>query len=89
MIWEIWWAWISAGIVLGIVEIFAPGFFFLGFAVGAVAVGGLLAVGAVMTLPWLLVVFAIVSLVTWLVLRQIVGVREGQKKTFTRDINEE
>lgn len=88
MIWDIWWAWVAAGLALAILEIFAPGFIFLGFALGAVLVGGLIALGAAMSLPWLLVVFGVVSLIAWIVMRQAFGVRKGQVKTWDTDINE-
>lgn len=89
MIWEIWWAWVAAGIGLAILELLVPGFVFLGFAVGAVVVGVLVAFGLVLALAWSLVVFAVVSLVAWLALRQAFGIRKGQRTTFNRDINEE
>ena len=37
----------------------------------------------------LLLVFLPVSLVAWLILRPLMGVREGQTKTWDRDINED
>ncbi|HHS94724.1 MAG TPA: hypothetical protein ENK63_05245 [Rhodobacterales bacterium] len=89
MIWEIWWAWVAVGIGLAILEIFAPGFIFLGFAIGAVAVGVLFALGVSFALPWALVVFALISLAAWVAMRQVFGIRKGQVKTFDRDINEE
>jgi len=89
MIWEIWWAWVAAGLGLAILELLAPGFIFVGFAIGAVAVGILVALGVVLSLPWALVIFAVVSVLAWIVLRQAFGVREGQRKTFRRDINED
>jgi inner membrane protein len=89
MIWEIWWAWVAAGIGLAILEVIVPGFVFLGFAIGAVVVGALVAVGLVLALAWALVVFAIVSVVAWVLLRQVFGIRRGQRKTFRRDINED
>jgi membrane protein implicated in regulation of membrane protease activity len=88
-LWHIWWAWVAAGFGLAILEIVAPGFIFLGFAIGAVLVGLILATGLTLSLPWALVVFAVVSLVAWLALRQVFGVRKGQKKVWTRDINED
>ncbi len=94
MTWSVWWIWAAAGLALGIVEVLAPGFIFLGFAIGAAVVSLLLLFGgpgiAFVTgsLPALLVVFAIVSLVAWIVLRQVVGVRSGQVKTFDHDIND-
>lgn len=89
MIWEIWWAWVAAGIGLAILEVLAPGFVFLGFAIGAVVVGVLVALGLVLALAWSLVVFAVVSLMAWLALRQVFGIRKGQRTVFDRDINEE
>lgn len=89
MIWEIWWAWVAAGIGLAILEIFAPGFIFLGFAIGALAVGVLFALGVSFSLPWSLVVFALISLAAWVAMRQAFGIRKGQVTTFDRDINED
>lgn len=94
MIWTTWWLWGAAALVLAIIEVLAPGFFFLGFAVGAGVVALLLLVGGPATamitssLPLLLVVFAVVSIIAWLVMRRAVGVRKGQIKTFDRDIND-
>ncbi|WP_300515631.1 hypothetical protein [Aliiroseovarius sp.] len=88
MIWDIWWVWVAVGLVLAILEIFAPGFVYLGFAIGAALVGGLIALGLGLSLPWLLVVFGLVSLFSWIVLRRAFGVRKGQKKTWDTDINE-
>jgi len=94
MIWEaalleIWWVWVAFGLGLAIFELLAPGFIFLGFAVGAVVVGVMVAFGVVFTLPWALLVFALISLVAWVGLRQVFGIRKGQLKTFHRDINED
>ena len=87
--WEIWWAWVAAGFGLAILEVLAPGFIFLGFAIGAVLVGVVLAVGVILTLAWALVIFALASVAAWLVLRQVFGIRAGQKKVWDRDINED
>lgn len=90
-----WWLWMSAGLVLAIVEIFAPGFFFLGFAIGAAVTGLILLAGGplaswlVGSTAYLIVFFAIVSLLSWLAMRRLVGVRKGQIKLWTRDINED
>ena len=43
--WTVWWVWMVAGLVLGVLEILAPGFIFLGFAIGALLTGVLLVVG--------------------------------------------
>ncbi|MCB1336112.1 MAG: hypothetical protein KDK10_01160 [Maritimibacter sp.] len=89
MIWEIWWAWVAAGLALAILEILAPGYIFAGFAIGAVLVGALIGLGLGLTLPWALVIFAVTSLAAWFAIRRLLGTREGQVKTFDRDINED
>lgn len=88
-LWEIWWVWVAFGLGLAIFELIAPGFIFLGFAIGAVVLGILVAAGVVFSLPWALLAFALVSLVAWVTLRQVFGIRKGQRKTFHRDINED
>ena len=45
MMWNVWWVWIVAGFSLGVLEILAPGYIFLGFAIGALVTGGLLGLG--------------------------------------------
>ena len=86
-IWTVWWAWIVAGFALGVLEVLAPGFIFLGFSIGAVLTGVLLGVGLSVGLPALLLIFALLSLAAWLVLRRW-GRREGQVKIWDRDIND-
>lgn len=88
-LWEIWWVWMTAALVLAIFELFVPTFIFVGFAFGAAVVSILLLVGMSFTLAWALVVFAFLSVIAWIAARLIFGVRKGQRKTFDRDINEE
>ena len=89
-LWELWWVWIAAAIGLAIIEVLAPGFLFLGFAIGAAITGLLVALSAAgsMTLPVLLLVFSGLSLVAWLVLRRSFKGPKGQVKTFDHDIND-
>ncbi len=89
MLWQEWWAWTVAGIVLAVLEVLAPGYVLLGFAVGAVVIGVLLWAGVLGgSLPVLLLVFAVVSLLVWLVLRKVLGLRRGQVKIWKDDIND-
>ncbi|MEZ5776730.1 MAG: hypothetical protein R3E44_00060 [Paracoccaceae bacterium] len=89
MFWAEWWVWMIAGAVLAILEVAVPGFILLGFAVGAALTGLLLWLGLLgESLAMLLLVFAISSLVAWLALRRVVGVRHGQVKVWDRDIND-
>lgn len=88
-IWAIWWVWVVAGVVLAVLEIMVPGFVFLGFAIGAGLTGALVAVGlAPGNVALLALVFAVLSLVSWLILRQAVGVTKTQVKLWKDDINE-
>jgi len=83
-----WWVWLSAAVVLGIIEVMVPAFVFLGFAIGAAVVGVLLAVGVPMTAAWSLVVFAVMSVVGYGVLRVALGKSRGDVRVVTKDVNE-
>ncbi|WP_309665643.1 hypothetical protein [Tabrizicola sp.] len=86
---SVWWVWIVFGFALGVLEIMIPGFIFLGFAIGAVLTGVLVGLGmAPASLPVLLLVFAVASVLAWLALRRIVGVRTGQVKIWDKDVND-
>ena len=88
-IWSIWWLWAAAALLLAIVEVLAPGFVFLGFAIGAAAVSLILFnTGLSLGLPMLLLIFAALSLLVWLVLRRVFARPQGQVKTFDHDIND-
>ncbi|MCT4608912.1 MAG: hypothetical protein N4A70_06860 [Pelagimonas sp.] len=85
-----WWLWLALAIGLLILELLAPGFIFLGFAVGAAVVGLLVALfgGVIGTVPVTLLIFAILSVVAWVVIRKLAGERKGQVKVWDTDINE-
>ncbi|NPD14223.1 hypothetical protein HOY34_03295 [Xinfangfangia sp. D13-10-4-6] len=87
-IWTVWWSWVVLGLVLGVVEVLVPGYIFVGFAVGAVLTGALTGLGILSGLPLMLAVFAVLSLISWLVIRKLLGTREGQVKIWDRDIND-
>ncbi|MFD1914059.1 NfeD family protein [Halodurantibacterium flavum] len=91
---EPWWAWLAAGLAVAILEVFVPGYLFVGFALGAI-LSGLLLWLEIWPALWMaeafvnrVLVFALLSLVAWLLLRKILGVRKGQIKYWDRDINE-
>ncbi|PVA07881.1 NfeD family protein [Thalassorhabdomicrobium marinisediminis] len=85
-----WWVWIVLALVLAIVEVVLPGWIFFGFAVGAFFMGAMIwmGVGTGMSLAWSLVFFAVLSLVAYIIMRQLFGVRRGQSKIWDRDIND-
>ena len=90
MMWAtVWWVWLAIALILGIAEVLVPGFLFLGFALGALAVSMLLLnTGLSLSLPLLLFLFAGMSLIAWIVLRMMFKVRRGQVKHFDHDIND-
>lgn len=86
--WQVWWVWVAGGFVLGGLEVVAPGFIFLGFAIGAVLTGITVALGLASGLAPLIFVFAVLSLLSWLALRGAFGGRPGQVKVWDKDIND-
>jgi membrane protein implicated in regulation of membrane protease activity len=89
MLWQEWWIWIVGGIILGLLELIAPAFVLLGFAIGAIITGVLLAIGILgSSFPAIILVFALCSLAAWLLLRKIFGMRQGQVKIWDKDIND-
>ncbi len=87
-LWSLWWVWGVIALGLAIIEILLPGFVFLGFAIGAAAVAVILLTPLSLTLPVILLVFAVLSLAAWLILRRVFALPKGQVKTFDTDIND-
>lgn len=85
---NIWWLWLAVAIVLAIVEVFAPGFIFLGFAIGALITAGFVAFGYASSASVLIAVFAAVSLLSWIGLRVLFRRQSSGAKIITRDIND-
>lgn len=84
-----WWVWMSAALLLATAEVIIPGWIFLGFAIGALVMGVLLLLGvAGLSLPISLVVFAVLSLLAYIGLRWVFGLKTGQVRTFDTDIND-
>ncbi len=88
-VWSLWWLWLAGALVLAIAEVLSPGYVFLGFALGALAVSMLLLnTGLALSLPLLLLLFAALSLAAWLILRQVFARPTDQVKRFEDDIND-
>ncbi|GAA3856584.1 hypothetical protein [Celeribacter arenosi] len=86
----IWWIWAVAAIAFFILEVLAPGFILLGFGVGATVVAIILALGLLgADVAILVLIFAVVSLVSWYALRRVFGLRKGQVKVWDTDINDD
>ena len=87
-LWSLWWVWLAAALVLAILEVLAPGFIFLGFAIGAALVGLMLLTPFSPGLPALLAAFAVLSLVAWGALRTLFRREDGEARRFDHDIND-
>nr|WP_321365234.1 hypothetical protein [uncultured Celeribacter sp.] len=90
MLLQQWWVWAVAAIALMGLEVLAPGFIFLGFGVGAGIVALLLALGLFgSNIAVILLIFAVLSLMAWLAMRRVFGLRKGQVKVWDKDINDD
>lgn len=85
---SIWWVWVAAGLILAIAETLLPGFILLGFAIGAAITGILVYLGLSLSPAPLLLLFAILSLATWIVLKRSFSLKTGSVKKFDHDIND-
>lgn len=85
----VWWVWLAAALVLASLEVLIPGFVFLGFAIGA-GVTGLALLGPLGWLSPALIVllFAALSMLAWLLLHRFFSLPKGQVTRFDRDIND-
>ena len=85
---SLWWIWICIALALGVVELLAPGFIFLGFAIGAIILAGIVAVFSLSNVPALVALFAILSLIAWIALKAVFRKQSSGARIVTRDINE-
>jgi inner membrane protein len=88
-LWMEWWVWMCVAMVFAILEVVLPAYVFLGFAIGAAAMGGLLLLKIVsLGLAGSILAFAVLSVVGYLLLRMVFGMKQGQVKVWHKDINE-
>ena len=85
---NIWWAWLTAALVLALIEVMAPGFIFLGFALGALAMTAIVLFATGFTVPVALALFAGLSLLGWIALRIIFRNQRSGARFFEHDIND-
>lgn len=85
---SLWWMWICIALVVGLIELLAPGFIFLGFALGALVMAAVVFVVQGLSVPVMMALFAILSLIAWIVLRQVFKRQSSGARIVTRDINE-
>ena len=84
----LWWVWLSAALAFAILETLIPAYVFLVFTIGAALVAVLLLAGLSASAAVLLAIFAVASLVAWIVLKRSFKAPRGQVKHFTSDIND-
>ncbi|MEP1767599.1 MAG: hypothetical protein ABJJ53_13295 [Sulfitobacter sp.] len=86
---HIWWVWLCAALVLAFIELLAPASVFLGFALGALAMSGIVALGLIGNTSALLALFAGLSVIAWVVLKQVFKGQSSGARIVTHDINED
>lgn len=85
---NIWWAWLAFGLALGVVEILAPGFIFLGFALGAVAMALIVLATVPLEASLALALFGGLSLIAWIALRIAFRNQRSGARRIKHDIND-
>ncbi|EYD74984.1 Putative activity regulator of membrane protease YbbK [Rubellimicrobium mesophilum DSM 19309] len=88
MWWLLWWVWVAVAIVLGVLEVLAPVFVFLGFSAGAMGTALLVGLGLDTGIGGTLLIFAVLSAAAYAVLRMWLGTHKGSARIVERDINE-
>lgn len=94
LLWNQYWVWFTFALVLAVLEVLAPGYILLGFAMGAAGVGVVFATGfwpaepMMASLPLTLAIFGGASLLSWLVLRKFFGGGRTPVKIWDKDIND-
>lgn len=84
----LWWVWLAAGLVMGLAEVLLPGFIFLGFAIAAVLMAGVVAIAPGLGAPALLALFACGALVCWVGLRVMFKKQSSGARIVTKDVND-
>ncbi len=88
-LWTEWWVWMSGALILATLEVLIPGYIFLGFAIGAAMMGLLILFGVSASgLALTLVIFAVLSLISYLAMRKYFGLKTGQVKIWETDVND-
>ena len=84
----VWWIWAVVAIGVGALELLAPGYIFLGFAIGATATAAVSWAGTLTGFPAQLALAAVVSLLAWAALHRAFPRSRGSVKRFSGDIND-
>lgn len=85
----LWWVWVCLALAFGVVEVLLPTWVFLGFALGALAMALVVVLFPSLSTAALLALFALLSLLGWIFLRQVFRRQSSGARIVTRDINED
>lgn len=86
---SLWWVWVCAALLLGLVELLAPAFIFLGFSLAALIMGGVAWLGLMPSTTFAsFALYAILALASWVGLKMAFKTPTGSVKTFESDIND-
>ena len=84
-----WWVWMALALALGILEVLAPGFIFLGFALSAFLMALLHAVlPLALSVSAKIALFAGLSLLGWYVMRRFFQGAKGSVRFIDDDVND-
>ena len=84
---SIWWVWVVVAVGLGVLEVLLPSFIFLGFAIAAIIMAVIVGISGGMGPALAILIFAVLALVAWLLLRAKFGTSEKDVKVWRDDIN--
>ncbi|WP_299504828.1 hypothetical protein [uncultured Roseobacter sp.] len=85
---DLWWVWMAAALALAVIEVMVPGFIFLGFALGALAMVAVVLAAPGFSAAALLATFAGLSLVAWILLRIVFRKQSTGARIVHDDIND-
>ncbi|MGJ8545248.1 MAG: NfeD family protein [Sulfitobacter sp.] len=85
---QIWWVWLSAALVLAVIEALAPGWIFLGFAIGALVMAAVVSLASGLSGAATLAIFGALSLLAWVGLRIAFRGQSSGARIVTRDVND-
>lgn len=86
---HVWWVWLCGALALALIELIAPASVFLGFALGALGMTAVVALGLFTNTSVLLALFAGLSLMAWIALKVAFKSQSSGARIITRDINED
>ena len=85
---SLWWVWLTAALLMGLAEVLLPGFIFLGFAIAAVLMAGIVTLAPALSGSALLAIFGGLAILCWIGLRLVFKKQSSGARIITKDIND-